>query len=162
MVNTSLTGLIPRRTREQTRSRCRPAGLKSEALPAFVRYTVPSDSILPNIGPFKRSMMICRRMPESRGEGYLPYPSYERFGRSIRMGLWAILTSDSGTGILSRGFSCFCVSFVGDKINLPLFLKSATTGLKDGGQGHNGGVWEWTSTICGKYEGYVPSTLYPG
>lgn len=28
--------------------------------------------------------------------------------------------------------------------------------------GHNGGVWEWTSTKFDGYEGYVPSELYPG
>jgi len=39
----------------------------------------------------------------------------------------------------------------------------ATTGLrKYGGKGHNGGVWEWTSTLFDKYEGFVNSTLYPG
>ncbi|KAF7985929.1 hypothetical protein HWV62_43852 [Athelia sp. TMB] len=39
----------------------------------------------------------------------------------------------------------------------------ATTGAeKDGGRGHNGGVWEWTSTTFDSYEGFVPSKLYPG
>ncbi|KAF5344893.1 hypothetical protein D9758_011590 [Tetrapyrgos nigripes] len=39
----------------------------------------------------------------------------------------------------------------------------ATTGTtKAGGKGHNGGVWEWTSTLFDKYEGFVPSRLYPG
>jgi formylglycine-generating enzyme required for sulfatase activity len=28
--------------------------------------------------------------------------------------------------------------------------------------GHNGGVWEWTSTPLAGYPGYVPSELYPG
>lgn len=28
--------------------------------------------------------------------------------------------------------------------------------------GHNGGVWEWTSTPLRGYEGFVPSDLYPG
>lgn len=28
--------------------------------------------------------------------------------------------------------------------------------------GHNGGVWEWTSTPLEGYEGFVPSGLYPG
>jgi formylglycine-generating enzyme required for sulfatase activity len=41
-------------------------------------------------------------------------------------------------------------------------LHSATTGVTDGGRGHNGGVWEWTSTVFDKYEGFKPSTLYPG
>lgn len=27
---------------------------------------------------------------------------------------------------------------------------------------HNGGVWEWTSTIMDQHEGYQPSILYPG
>lgn len=39
----------------------------------------------------------------------------------------------------------------------------ATMGLaKDGGKGHNGGVWEWTSTVLDKHEGFVASSLYPG
>ncbi len=28
--------------------------------------------------------------------------------------------------------------------------------------GHNGGVWEWTSTLFAEYEGFQSSTLYPG
>jgi len=39
---------------------------------------------------------------------------------------------------------------------------SATTGGEDGGRGHNGGVWEWTSTVFDVYEGFVPLSLYPG
>ncbi|KAH7909815.1 hypothetical protein BJ138DRAFT_183280 [Hygrophoropsis aurantiaca] len=35
-------------------------------------------------------------------------------------------------------------------------------GEKNAGKGHNGGVWEWTSTIFDKYEGFVSSKLYPG
>ncbi|KAG1901346.1 histidine-specific methyltransferase [Suillus fuscotomentosus] len=39
----------------------------------------------------------------------------------------------------------------------------ATTGIsKHGGKGHNGGAWEWTSTIFDKYDGFAASTLYPG
>ncbi|KZO97067.1 hypothetical protein CALVIDRAFT_536531 [Calocera viscosa TUFC12733] len=29
-------------------------------------------------------------------------------------------------------------------------------------RGHNGGVWEWTSTVMNAYEGFVPSQVYPG
>ncbi|KAF8214994.1 DUF323 domain-containing protein [Mycena galopus ATCC 62051] len=29
-------------------------------------------------------------------------------------------------------------------------------------EGGNGGVWEWTSTVFDKYEGFEPSVLYPG
>ena len=44
-----------------------------------------------------------------------------------------------------------------------LYVTRATTGAeKDGGKGHNGGVWEWTSTILEKHEGFVNSDLYPG
>src|SRR5882757_2449565 len=39
---------------------------------------------------------------------------------------------------------------------------SATTGGEGGGRGHNGGVWEWTSTEFDGYEGFVPLSLYPG
>lgn len=39
----------------------------------------------------------------------------------------------------------------------------ATYGLDaHGGKGHNGGVFEWTSTIFDAHEGFVPSRLYPG
>lgn len=39
----------------------------------------------------------------------------------------------------------------------------ATHGLDNkGGKGHNGGMFEWTSTILDNYEGFVPSKLYPG
>jgi hypothetical protein len=42
-------------------------------------------------------------------------------------------------------------------------LSRATTGCeKYGGKGSNGGVWEWTSTIFDKVDGFVPSKLYPG
>ncbi|EAU85926.1 DUF323 domain-containing protein [Coprinopsis cinerea okayama7 len=39
----------------------------------------------------------------------------------------------------------------------------ATTGLdKADGRGHNGGVWEWTSTVFDQVDGFRPSALYPG
>ena len=39
----------------------------------------------------------------------------------------------------------------------------ATAGLEvSGGVGHNGGVWEWTSTVFDKHEGFEQSRLYPG
>lgn len=38
----------------------------------------------------------------------------------------------------------------------------ATTGGAAGGVGHNGGVWEWTGTVFGAYEGFEKSGLYPG
>lgn len=39
----------------------------------------------------------------------------------------------------------------------------ATAGLdKHAGRGHNGGVWEWTSTVFDKVEGFQASPLYPG
>lgn len=41
-------------------------------------------------------------------------------------------------------------------------IPATTGGPKDGGKGHNGGVWEWTSTILEEHEGFVPSELYPG
>jgi formylglycine-generating enzyme required for sulfatase activity len=30
------------------------------------------------------------------------------------------------------------------------------------GKGHNGGIWEWTSTVFDGHEGYLQSELYPG
>jgi formylglycine-generating enzyme required for sulfatase activity len=41
-------------------------------------------------------------------------------------------------------------------------VHSSTTGGESGGRGHNGGVWEWTSTEFDGYEGFVPLSLYPG
>jgi len=41
-------------------------------------------------------------------------------------------------------------------------IHSATTGGEGEGRGHNGGVWEWTSTVFDKREGFEPSALYPG
>ncbi|KIK01888.1 hypothetical protein K443DRAFT_97895 [Laccaria amethystina LaAM-08-1] len=39
----------------------------------------------------------------------------------------------------------------------------ATTGsARSSGKGSNGGVWEWTSTVLDKVDGFVPSSLYPG
>ncbi|CDO77155.1 hypothetical protein BN946_scf184657.g30 [Trametes cinnabarina] len=41
-------------------------------------------------------------------------------------------------------------------------VPATSGGHKDGGKGHNGGVWEWTSTVLDKHDGFVPSKLYPG
>jgi hypothetical protein len=42
-------------------------------------------------------------------------------------------------------------------------MRSATTGgKKNEGRGHNGGVWEWTSTVWDKHDGFEVSSLYPG
>ncbi|KAJ3969028.1 DUF323 domain-containing protein [Lentinula raphanica] len=41
-------------------------------------------------------------------------------------------------------------------------VPATTGGKQNGGKGHNGGVWEWTSTEFDKYDGFVPSKLYPG
>ncbi|KAF8837654.1 DUF323 domain-containing protein [Paxillus ammoniavirescens] len=40
-------------------------------------------------------------------------------------------------------------------------VPATTGGKKCDGKGHNGGVWEWTSTVFDKFEGFVPSRLYP-
>ena len=29
-------------------------------------------------------------------------------------------------------------------------------------RGHNGGVWEWTSSVLDAHEGFIPSVIYPG
>ncbi|EEB87377.1 hypothetical protein MPER_15282, partial [Moniliophthora perniciosa FA553] len=41
-------------------------------------------------------------------------------------------------------------------------VPATTGGVRNGGKGSNGGVWEWTSTIFDKYDGFVSSELYPG
>ncbi|PCH40324.1 DUF323 domain-containing protein [Wolfiporia cocos MD-104 SS10] len=35
-------------------------------------------------------------------------------------------------------------------------------GERGGGKGHNGGVWEWTSTVLEQHAGFSASKLYPG
>lgn len=35
-------------------------------------------------------------------------------------------------------------------------------GNKLSGRGEMGGVWEWTSTVLDKHEGFKPMELYPG
>lgn len=35
-------------------------------------------------------------------------------------------------------------------------------GGKLSGQADMGGVWEWTSTVLDKHEGFKPMELYPG
>ncbi|KAJ3565282.1 hypothetical protein NP233_g7732 [Leucocoprinus birnbaumii] len=41
-------------------------------------------------------------------------------------------------------------------------LPATTGGSGNGGKGCNGGVWEWTSTVMDKVDGFSPSKLYPG
>ncbi|KAI0917484.1 hypothetical protein AcW1_007327 [Taiwanofungus camphoratus] len=41
-------------------------------------------------------------------------------------------------------------------------VPATTGGEKGGSKGHNGGVWEWTSTVLEKYDGFIQSRLYPG
>ncbi|KAJ7601033.1 DUF323 domain-containing protein [Mycena floridula] len=41
-------------------------------------------------------------------------------------------------------------------------VPATTGGKRGGGKGSNGGVWEWTSTIFDKYDGFQASELYPG
>ncbi|KAF9562588.1 DUF323 domain-containing protein [Agrocybe pediades] len=41
-------------------------------------------------------------------------------------------------------------------------VPATTGGERNGGKGTNGGVWEWTSTVFDKVEGFIPSELYPG
>ncbi|KAF7348233.1 DUF323 domain-containing protein [Mycena sanguinolenta] len=41
-------------------------------------------------------------------------------------------------------------------------IPATAGGAHNGGKGGNGGVWEWTSTVFDKFEGFEPSVLYPG
>ncbi|KAF5380666.1 hypothetical protein D9757_007044 [Collybiopsis confluens] len=41
-------------------------------------------------------------------------------------------------------------------------VPATSGGKQNGGKGHNGGVWEWTSTVFDKFDGFKPSKLYPG
>lgn len=66
--------------------------------------------------------------------------------------------SDSATGTPSRKYPTHCATFSVNESS----IRSTTGAGTDDGKGHNGGVWEWTSTVLAKYEGFVPSRLYPG
>jgi len=41
-------------------------------------------------------------------------------------------------------------------------VPATTGGVRAGGRGSNGGVWEWTSTVFEKVDGYSASQVYPG
>ncbi|KAF8621300.1 hypothetical protein AX15_007898 [Amanita polypyramis BW_CC] len=41
-------------------------------------------------------------------------------------------------------------------------IPATAGGERGGGKGGNGGVWEWTSTVFDKIDGFIPSKLYPG
>jgi hypothetical protein len=69
--------------------------------------------------------------------------------------------SGSVTGILCREYPS-CSDVYNSISEMRHRVHSATTGGEGEGRGHNGGVWEWTSTVFDGYEGFEPSTLYPG
>lgn len=72
-------------------------------------------------------------------------------------------TLDSVTGTMYREYFPSSDEYRSTLTYICLWgVHSATTGVEDGGRGHNGGVWEWTSTAFDKHEGFKPSTLYPG
>jgi hypothetical protein len=86
---------------------------------------------------------------------------------------------DSGIGILSREslsilpfalslptdiLVAFCLGLAPLDKN-ELIIRATLTKVDHSGRtlfGHNGGVWEWTTTPLAGYPGYVPSELYPG
>lgn len=83
--------------------------------------------------------------------------------------------SDLGIGILSREslsilplrtyiLVAICSSLA-PLDNKELMNRATLTKVDHSGRtlyGHNGGVWEWTTTPLAGYPGYVPSELYPG
>ena len=75
--------------------------------------------------------------------------------------------SDLGIGILSRKSSfSLSLAFAGHAfLEEVLIIRATLTKVDHSGRtlyGHNGGVWEWTTTPLAGYPGYVPSELYPG
>ena len=70
-----------------------------------------------------------------------------------------VRTSDLETGTLFRQ----CTTSTARNTSLMASLFSSTSGGEaDGGRGHNGGVFEWTSTVLEKHDGFIQSRLYPG
>jgi hypothetical protein len=86
---------------------------------------------------------------------------------------------DLGIGILSRESLSICpfralTSHLYPRRHLlesrsarmnELIIRATLTKVDHSGRtlyGHNGGVWEWTTTPLSGYPGYVPSELYPG
>lgn len=70
---------------------------------------------------------------------------------------------ESRTGILYRKPSE--ITFVIGVIANEHAISPTNTYMDNAGNiihGHNGGVWEWTSTPFEGYEGFVTSRLYPG
>lgn len=67
---------------------------------------------------------------------------------------------DFVTGTQFRKRRNICSPFLGDILK-PL-SRATTGGERYDGKGINGGIWEWTSTVLDKVDGFVPSKLYPG
>lgn len=62
-------------------------------------------------------------------------------------------------------FDTFCNGYLGG-MNIGFHnwhpIPATAGGPDNQGRGHNGGVWEWTTTDLAPYEGYSSSELYPG
>jgi hypothetical protein len=71
-----------------------------------------------------------------------------------------VLILDSVTGTQFRKKKIFAFHFW--MIFLKTLSRATTGGERYGGKGSNGGVWEWTSTVFDKFDGFVPSKTYPG
>ncbi len=92
------------------------------------------------------------------GVEFLPSPNFVSSLTNSNVDSKVELMSGSATGTPFR--KCHTINASWSSID---FISSATTGVGRGdSKGHNGGVWEWTSTVLEDYDGFVPSKLYPG
>lgn len=70
-----------------------------------------------------------------------------------------------GIGIRFRTFSYSCSRRQHTRVSHDALgrFHSATTGDEaNEGRGSNGGVWEWTSDVLNRHEGFDPTTIFPG
>lgn len=115
-------------------------------------------------GQSSRHMTTSLSTRKCKADVSLPNPSSVYSMTSLSAAMKAAQMSDSGTGTLFREFTRgACVRVDCLQADVSYYTCSATTGgSKGSGKGHNGGVWEWTSTVFDNYEGFVSSKLYPG
>lgn len=112
-----------------------------------------------NTGLFSRHTTTCQDTPSSKAAAFPLSLNSDCSTRNFSAAMKAvrIQASETGTPLRKHG----CTSFV-SCADIDLTLRATAGGERNGGKGSNGGVWEWTSTTFDRFDGFVPSTLYPG